>query len=117
MKIDKLKIWELGMKIGNFCGCHQKPERSFFIRQYQFPVCARCLGVWLGYVIGLLTFKLYTPSFVVCILLMCIMLFDWLLQYNEIIMSNNHRRLITGMMCGYGLIILIIKTIIQFYQN
>ncbi|MGG7175281.1 DUF2085 domain-containing protein [Clostridium neonatale] len=26
------------------CGCHQLPDRSFFIRSYQFPICARCTG-------------------------------------------------------------------------
>lgn len=109
MKISKLKLWELGMKLGNICGCHQKPERSFFIKGYQFPVCARCFGVWLGYIIGLLIFKIYTPSLFICILLMCAMLIDWMLQYKKIIMSKNFRRLITGAMCGYGLINLIIK--------
>lgn len=102
------------MKFGNICGCHQKPERSFFIKRYQCPICARCLGVWIGYVIGLLTFKLHTPSFILCVLLMGIMLLDWLLQYNEIVISNNYRRLVTGIMCGYGLIILIIKIIIYY---
>lgn len=114
MKIDKLKIWELGMRIGNICGCHQKPERSFFIKRYQLPVCARCLGVWLGYITGFLTFNLHKPSFIICILLMCIMLVDWLLQYNKIIISNNYRRLVTGTMCGYGMISLIIKILIYY---
>jgi len=35
--------------------CHQKPERSFFLRGHQVPLCERCLalyfGIWLGGVI------------------------------------------------------------------
>ena len=36
------------MRAGAATGCHQLPERSFFFRQYQFPVCARCCGVLIG---------------------------------------------------------------------
>lgn len=97
------------MKFGNLCGCHQKPERSFFIKGYQFPVCARCLGVWLGYTAGLILFKIYIPHLFICLVLMGIMFLDWFIQYKKIAMSNNFRRLITGMMCGYGLISLIIN--------
>jgi uncharacterized membrane protein len=34
--------------------CHQKPERSFFIDGHQLPVCARCTGLYLSAVIGLM---------------------------------------------------------------
>jgi uncharacterized membrane protein len=33
------------------CGsviCHQRPERSFFLRGAQLPVCARCAGIYAG---------------------------------------------------------------------
>ena len=33
--------------------CHQKPERSFFWDGHQFPVCARCTGIYLSAAIGL----------------------------------------------------------------
>lgn len=29
--------------------CHQIPERSFFIAEHQFAVCARCTGVYAGF--------------------------------------------------------------------
>ena len=28
------------------------PERSFFFGEYQFPLCARCTGVLVGYMLG-----------------------------------------------------------------
>lgn len=33
--------------------CHQKSERSFFIKGNQMPVCARCTGIFLGVFFGL----------------------------------------------------------------
>lgn len=32
--------------------CHQRPERSFHLAAAQLPVCARCLGLYLGAAIG-----------------------------------------------------------------
>ena len=32
--------------------CHQRPERSFWLAGVQLPVCARCLGIYGGVVIG-----------------------------------------------------------------
>ena len=34
--------------------CHQIPERSFYWGAVQFPVCARCTGLYLGGVVGML---------------------------------------------------------------
>jgi len=32
--------------------CHQRPERSFWLADAQLPVCARCLGIYAGTVVG-----------------------------------------------------------------
>ena len=32
--------------------CHQRPERSFHVWGAQWPVCARCLGLYAGAAIG-----------------------------------------------------------------
>ena len=40
-------------EIGEASGCHRMPERSFFFKGYQFPVCARCTGVAIGQFIAL----------------------------------------------------------------
>src|SRR5512143_415614 len=32
--------------------CHQLPERSFFMHEHQTPLCARCTGMYLGFLVG-----------------------------------------------------------------
>jgi len=34
--------------------CHQRPERSFAVWGAQFPVCARCTGIYFGAAIGVI---------------------------------------------------------------
>jgi uncharacterized membrane protein len=34
--------------------CHQRPERSFFLDGHQFPVCARCTGLYLSGAVGII---------------------------------------------------------------
>jgi uncharacterized membrane protein len=38
--------------------CHQIPERSFFIGEHQFAVCARCTGLYTGFMVGVLSYPL-----------------------------------------------------------
>ena len=90
--------------IGTMTGCHQLPERSFFFKGKQFPVCARCTGAFIGYFIGGITYRFFSVNIIVSLLFCLIMFLDWLIQYIKLCESNNIRRLITGTLCGYGLI-------------
>lgn len=92
--------------------CHRKPDRSFFIKGYQFPVCARCTGFY----ISLLLYFIYTYYFFVdynftlltfAILLLIPAGIDGLTQFAEQRESNNTLRFITGLLGGLGLGILI----------
>ena len=98
------------MEFGHRMGCHQMPERSFFFKGYQFPVCARCTGVLIGEIIAIIAIicgiRLKKLPIIGSI---CVMGADWGLQYLEICRSTNPRRLITGISCGIGL------TYVYFY--
>lgn len=95
--------WMKLMKLGEKTGCHQRPDRSFFINNYQLPVCARCTGVILGYLLALPSF-LYFGYLKLIVLLGCVMLLlDWILQALKIKESTNKRRLLTGIIGGFGL--------------
>ncbi|MCH5266629.1 MAG: DUF2085 domain-containing protein [Lachnospiraceae bacterium] len=91
--------------IGNHSGCHQMPERSFFYKGKQFPVCARCTGVFVGQilaVLGLFRKKRHSPP-LYALLLMAWMGADWGIQEAGVKDSTNPRRFVTGIAGGYGL--------------
>lgn len=113
--ISILKIFN---KIGDLSGCHQIPDRSFKIKGYIFPICARCTGVIIGETISiiLLIFNIRL-NFVICIIMLAIMGLDWFIQYINILKSNNARRFITGLLGGYSIINIycyVIKYIVNF---
>lgn len=92
--------------------CHRKPERSFFIKGHQFPVCARCTGFYISLIMYFTYtyyfFVDYNPSLLTfAILLLVPTAIDGLTQFFEYRESNNTLRFITGMLGGLGLGILI----------
>lgn len=96
------KQWIKLMEMGDRLGCHQRPERSFFINGYQFPVCARCTGVIISSVLAAVLFIKKKLPIPLCIAMSSLMLLDWGIQYLEIKESTNTRRLITGLIGGFG---------------
>jgi len=97
------RLWMKLMDLGERAGCHQKPERSFFYHGYQFPVCARCTGAILGYILAVPAYFLIGFLLPLSIAGILVLLADWLLQAVKLKESNNRRRLITGIMGGYGM--------------
>jgi uncharacterized membrane protein len=112
--------WLKWMKFGEKTGCHQRPDRSFFIKGYQMPVCARCTGVILGYLIAVPTFFLFGFSKLFSIGGSAVLLVDWLLQAMGVRKSTNKRRLISGALGGYGIMSLqlfIIKKVVELISH
>ncbi len=96
------KIYIKLMIFGKKVGCHQIPERSFAVKGYQFPICARCFGVMVGYAITIPCVFLFGKDIVLYIIFMFLMFLDWFVQYIEICESTNIRRFVTGVLGGYG---------------
>ncbi|WP_067147191.1 DUF2085 domain-containing protein [Pseudotamlana agarivorans] len=87
----------------HFTFCHQKPERSFFFKGRQFPICARCTGIHLGYcVFPFLVFGVFKIPLLWSILMVIPTYLDGALQAYFDIMSNNKRRFVTGVISGVG---------------
>ena len=96
-------IWLSAMKIGKLSGCHQLPNRSFWFNGYQFPVCARCTGVFIGNILATAMLFIYVIKPQFCIIGCLILFVDWLIQRLNICESTNTRRSITGVIGGYAL--------------
>ena len=96
--------------VGDWLGCHQLPERSFFYKGVQFPLCARCTGVLIGQTIMLvISFTGIFIPFWAGFLLLSPMGIDWSLQYFAAKESTNMRRLISGFLGGCGYIAILAK--------
>ena len=116
-KSTKIKIWALLMRLGNRCGCHQREDRSFKIKGWQFPICSRCTGILTGQIIGLIIYlmKVNIP-FYIDVLFLLIMFIDWYIQFKNIKESTNFRRFITGNLAGIAQTSIIIKIIILVFK-
>lgn len=111
--IDKDKLW---IKAMHFCGdrwgCHQIPERSFFIKGYQFPVCARCTGIILGYIVAIILriFGVHI-NFALCTVMILPTAIDGGIQFFTSYTSNNVKRFTTGLLAGVGFMQIILNTV------
>lgn len=117
MKLQKsYQVWRKCMIIGEHTGCHQLPERSFFYKGYQFPVCARCTGVILGYILAIPNYIIFGFCKKLSFIGSLGMLVDWLLQACKIKSSKNKRRFLTGILGGFGIMSIEINTIIKLVK-
>ena len=90
-------------------GCHQNPDRSFFFKGKQFPICARCTGELIGIVVTPFIYVLIKeiPIWIFFILLIPLVI-DGTVQAKTKYESNNSKRVCTGFLFGIGLMMLFI---------
>ena len=88
--------------------CHRDPSRSFFWKGRQFPVCARCTGIHLGYLsLFLFLFQLIYINWILSIILILPTLIDGLTQAYLNRESTNSIRVISGFLAGIGVMSII----------
>lgn len=88
--------------------CHRKPERSFFWKGKQFPVCSRCTGIHLGYLtFPLFLFQVFTLNIWWTAILILPTYIDGWTQAFFNRESNNFLRVTTGLMAGVGMMSLV----------
>ena len=112
------EIWKKFMRFfGKLFRCHQLSDRSFHVCGFQFPLCARCTGIFLGLVLfgpilcSLLPISMYISlSFVLAIFI------DGFTQLKGWRKSNNFLRLFTGLGFGYAMVSFIFHTVIMIIQ-
>ena len=101
----RVKTWLFLMRVGARTGCHQMYERSFHVAGYQFPVCARCTGLALGDILGIVFSGIFLKwdirvSLFLCGAALMGLAVDGFGQLWGFWVSNNVRRLLTGILCG-----------------
>lgn len=91
------------------------PDRTFKIKNWYFPVCSRCTGIYVGlflfFVQNLIISLFFNPIF--GLMLIFPTLLDGTTQFFGLRESNNHIRLLTGLLAGYGYGILILDLMIK----
>lgn len=86
-----------------FSFCHKKPERSLFWKGKKFPLCARCTGIYLGYLsLPLFLCNLINLNITISILMIIPTYIDGFIQAVFNLESTNMRRLVTGFISGIG---------------
>ena len=113
----KDRLWMSSMKAcRKYCGCHQMPERSFFIGEYQLPLCARCTGIVIGHVLGIIASIFRRVPFT-CLFAALPLMIDGTVQKFTSYESTNRRRLITGILYGFGMMSAFIRGIHEIIRR
>ena len=87
--------------------CHGMPERSLLLFDVPMPICARCTGIYIGWVIGFLVF-LAIPWVteramrVVALVALMPLAIDGLTQLARLRTSTNPLRMGTGLIAGFA---------------
>ncbi|MDR2035601.1 MAG: DUF2085 domain-containing protein [Coriobacteriales bacterium] len=112
--------------------CHQFAERSFEAGGLQFCVCARCTGLYLGFIITLIVLLVAARSplhksmpaalppqwaIIPGILLMLPLLFDGVSSYAGLRETTNLIRYLTGYACGMGLGVLASAAVLSLWPH
>ena len=86
-----------------FVSCHKLPERSFFYKGKQFPICSRCTGIYLGFFIFIPLFWILSVNIFWSLLAIIPTVIDGLTQAYFNRESNNFLRFSTGILAGFGM--------------
>ncbi len=86
-----------------FVPCHRKTERSFVFWGKQFPICARCMSILLGFLsIPILMFLSIKIPFYYGVIMVIPTFLDGFTQLKKWRKSNNFLRFVTGLIAGIG---------------
>ena len=108
------KYFHILLKVIFFC--HQRPDRSFHYKGKQFPLCARCTGMAVGYLLSILLVIIFglIDLWIVSLLILPLAI-DGTRQLFNKWTSTNSRRFFTGLPGGIGMIYIFYTISYQFY--
>jgi uncharacterized membrane protein len=96
--------------------CHRLPQRSFFWRGRQFPLCSRCTGILLGYALGATVVACggSLPLWMAAVPALPLLV-DGTGQYRGLWESRNWIRLLTGTLFGVSLVLVVRNVVVSGY--
>lgn len=95
-----IKLFIDNIFLYRFVKCHRLSSRSFFVRNRQFHVCARCTGLLIGFVISPLFLLFGDVMAKLFIIFSTALILDGTTQLFKLRQSNNALRFITGLGTG-----------------
>lgn len=95
-----IKLFIDNIFLYKFVHCHRLSSRSFFVRNRQFHVCARCTGLITGYVTSPLILLVSDYASKIFMISCTALVLDGVTQLLGWRKSNNRLRLITGFATG-----------------
>ena len=98
-------------------GCHCRSDRSFSYKGKQFPICARCTGELIGFLLAPMAWFLYRPPIVVLVLMILPLMADGIIQKATSYESTNIRRVITGALFGYAAMTLFLMSVVAVVRK
>ena len=104
--------------------CHQAPERSFFIANRPFAVCARCTGLYMGFALAALIYPLLTslrrtnpPKRKWLFLAVVPLAIDFGLGFLGIWENTHASRFVTGSLFGAVVVFYVMPALVELSQR
>jgi uncharacterized membrane protein len=103
-KIGPILIANIKNRNYGLCLCHRMQERSIPFFGLERYLCARCLGLLLGGIFGIIIYRLdFNLPPIFGFLCLIPMLLDGFSQAFKLRQSTNELRLLTGFLFGFGM--------------
>ncbi len=104
--------------------CHQIPSRSFTLYGHAVAVCARCMGVYGGLVLGILVYPCFRtyqdrelPARKYLLFALAPTTIDFSLGLLGVVNNTHFSRLLTGIIAGVGLAFYLLPAMVCLAQD
>jgi uncharacterized membrane protein len=118
---DKIitKMFVDNIYLHKFIGCHRLSDRSFFICNRQFHICARCTGLLVGMFLSLILLLLPARNYIALLfpVFLGILLLDGLTQHFHLRKSNNLLRFFTGITTTSTFLPFLLLALTKIYER
>ena len=114
-----VRVFVDNVYLHKFIGCHRLSDRSFFVCNRQFHICARCTGLLVGLFLSVILLLLPARNYIALSfpVFFGIFLLDGLTQQFNLRKSNNSLRLFTGITTASTFLPFLLLTLTKIYER